>query len=128
MSTPVDLNIVMPYGATMVGDGTQYAKLAKPHPKQNGGSSLNLPDGPCRVAASWAGNPDTVSVNMYEGRNFVRTLGKIQAGGVVHGERRREGWVLRAMRFFVSYPSKHDRHSRSVPHQRRAVATRKAVV
>lgn len=81
MSTPVDLNIVMPYGATMVGDGTQYAKLAKPHPKQNGGSSLNLPDGPCRVAASWAGNPDTVSVNMYEGRNFVRTLGKIQAGG-----------------------------------------------
>lgn len=29
MPTPVD--IVMPYGGTVVGDGTQYAKLAKPH-------------------------------------------------------------------------------------------------
>ena len=81
MTTP-DLNIVMPYGVTMEGDGTTYAKIPKNHPKRLNPSRFALPNlQPCRVSASWAENPNPVDVNLYNGNRFVRTLATIQAGG-----------------------------------------------
>ena len=81
MTTP-DLNIVMPYGVTLEGDGTVYAKIPKDHPKRLNPTRLALPSlQPCRVSASWAENPNPVDVNLYNGNRFVRTLATIQAGG-----------------------------------------------
>ena len=81
MTTP-DLNIVMPYGVTLEGDGTAYAKIPKDHPKRLNPSRLALPNlQPCRVSASWAENPNPIDVNLYNGNRFVRTLATIQAGG-----------------------------------------------
>lgn len=84
MTTPsVDLNIVMPYGVTVVGDGTIRAALATQHSKQHSTTGLKLAAGPCRVSASWAGAQD-VELRLYgKGDAFKRVLTTINSGGVV---------------------------------------------
>ena len=84
MSTPVDLNITMPYGVTMVGDGTNNPKLAAPHPKQMQNFGLKLPPGPCRIAASWEGEEKVGIVVQTNGTRNYRTIGNIpeKSGGV----------------------------------------------
>lgn len=84
MSTPVDLNITMPYGVTVVGDGTNNPKLAAPHPKQMQNFGLKLPPGPCRIAASWEGDEKVGVVVQTSGTRNYRTVGNIpeKSGGV----------------------------------------------
>lgn len=57
MTSPsVDLDGIMPYGVTVVGDGTsRMAKVATPA-KQATNERLSLPGGPVRVSASWSGS------------------------------------------------------------------------
>lgn len=63
MSTPVDLNIVMPYGVTVEGDGTSKAKPVT-NPAKQIGDNVVLPVGPVRIGASWDG-PQAVKVGVY---------------------------------------------------------------
>ena len=85
MSTPIDLNVVMPYGVTVVGDGTNNPKLAAPHPKQMQNFGLKLPPGPCRIAASWEGDEKVGVVVQTSGTRNYRTVGNIpeRSGGGV---------------------------------------------
>ena len=62
MSTPVDLNIVMPYGYT-VGGEKDYAWLTR---MDSNSANIDLVPGPCRVVASWAG-PEKVTLNLVRG-------------------------------------------------------------
>ena len=57
MTSPsVDLDGIMPYGVTVVGDGTsRMAKVATPA-KRATNERLSLPGGPVRVSASWSGS------------------------------------------------------------------------
>ncbi|MBC3179346.1 hypothetical protein [Corynebacterium lujinxingii] len=72
MTTPVD--IVMPYGVTVVGDGTNNPKLATAHPKQLQNLGLKLPPGPCRIAASWEGEEKVAIVVQTNGTRNYRTV------------------------------------------------------
>lgn len=86
MSTPVDLNIAMPYGVTVVGDGTNNPKLVAPHPRQLQNFGLKLPPGPCRIAASWEGDEKVGVVVQTSGTRNYRTVGNIperSGGGVL---------------------------------------------
>ena len=47
--------LVMPYGATVEGNGSWWPAIVGDHPMKNTSSSLNLVPGPCRIAASWDG-------------------------------------------------------------------------
>ena len=76
MSTPVDLNIVMPYGVTVEGDGSRNARIVTESTQSNSDFALKLPDGPCRVAASWDG-PESVRL-VHTGHGYPVT---IPAGG-----------------------------------------------
>lgn len=60
MTSPnINLDGVLPYGVTVVGNGTsRTAKVATPA-KQATKERLSLPGGPVRVSASWSG-PETV--------------------------------------------------------------------
>lgn len=57
MTSPsINLDGVLPYGVTVVGDGTSWmAKVATPA-KQATNERLSLPGGPVRVSASWSGS------------------------------------------------------------------------
>lgn len=80
MPTPL-VDIPMPYGVTVLGDGTNIPKPAARHPKQNGVAGLSLQPGPCRVSVSWEG-PEKISVILQNGPNY-RTFDTIpeKAGG-----------------------------------------------
>lgn len=82
MSTPVDLNVVMPYGVTVRSKGTAIPSIVGTHPKQNNGVSLSLPAGPCRVAASWEGAEDMRLVVQNQSEATSRTVATIPSGGV----------------------------------------------
>lgn len=62
MTTPA-VNIVnLPYGATVEGDGKERtARIATKTANQDDSYSLVLPNGPCRIVASWNG-PEAVRV------------------------------------------------------------------
>lgn len=77
MSTPVDLNIVMPYGVTVESDGSRNARIVTNSAQTSSDIALKLPDGPCRVAASWDG-PEAVRL-VHTGHGYPVT---IPAGGV----------------------------------------------
>lgn len=64
MTTPVD--IVMPYGVTVVGDGSNYPAIDGDHPRKVTGSSIELTPGPCKVSASWEG-PDRAILQVSNG-------------------------------------------------------------
>ena len=85
MSTPI-VDIPMPYGVTVLGDGTNVPKPAARHPKQNGTAGLSLQPGPCRVSVSWEG-PEEIKVILQNGPNY-RTFDTIpeKAGGGVSSE------------------------------------------
>ena len=77
MSTPVDLNIAMPYGVTVEGDGqSRKAVPVTKSSKVDSGNRLRLTSGPCRIAASWSG-PEEVRVTIF-GVGYPLT---IPAGG-----------------------------------------------
>ena len=62
MTTPsVDLNIAMPYGVTVEGNGGRSPVIVGDHPKKNNDVSLNVTPGPVRIAASWSG-PESMQV------------------------------------------------------------------
>lgn len=127
MSTPVDLNIVMPYGVTVRSKGTAIPSIVGTHPKQNNGVSLKLPAGPCRVAASWEGPEEMRLVVQNQAEATSRTVATIQSGGgTLHhglrgGRRGRLGVPHR------SEINRSHRHHRGLP-ARHAAVTTKAVV
>lgn len=128
MSTPIDLNVVMPYGVTVEGDGqSRKAMPVTKSSKVDSGNRLRLTSGPCRIAASWSG-PEEVRVTIF-GVGYPLT---IPAGGVsfCDGVSRRESWRrnLPGERCRCSASEGHSRHSRSVPAQLRVAATTRAVV
>lgn len=88
MSTPVDLNIVMPYGVTVEGAGSRNARIVTESTQASSDIALKLPDGPCRVAASWDG-PESVRL-VHTGHGYPV---KIPAGGGIA-----LGWLLSALR------------------------------
>lgn len=92
MTTPsVDLNIAMPYGVTVQGDGSNYPSIVGEHSKKATNSSISLPAGPCRVAASWEG-PDNISLQVVSGgkmRKLANLPEKAGGGAHCHGHRRR---------------------------------------
>lgn len=85
MSTPI-VDIPMPYGVTVLGDGTNIPKPAARHPKQNGVAGLSLQPGPCRVSVSWEG-PEKISVILQNGPNYrtFDTIPEKAGGGLVRG-------------------------------------------
>ena len=88
MSTPVDLNIVMPYGVTVESAGSRNAQIVTNSAQASSNIALKLPDGPCRVAASWDG-PEAVRL-VHTGHGYPVT---IPAGGGIA-----PGWLLSALR------------------------------
>lgn len=81
MSTPVDLNIVMPYGVTVEGNGFSNPAIVGAHPKKASGVALSLTPGPCRVAVSWEG-PEQVGVMVQnQAAGTSRNVSSIAAGG-----------------------------------------------
>lgn len=90
MSTPVDLNIVMPYGVTVEGDGANRTAIPVGNSdKILSGGYVKLPAGPCRVAVSWSGSESVRAV--LPGVGYPVTL---EAGGGVplrDRQYRREG-------------------------------------
>lgn len=77
MSTPIDLNVVMPYGYTVgkVLDMVWQARV------DGGGSHIDLPEGPCRVMASWAGPERAVLALVTPEKRTVLAEIPAQAGG-----------------------------------------------
>ncbi|PZP03567.1 MAG: hypothetical protein DI609_00820 [Corynebacterium urealyticum] len=84
MSTPVNLNIVMPYGATMLPDSALKEWSMR---DKTGAMDIPVPDGPCRIAASWAGKTP-VQLIVVNGGSSV-TLADIPGGQAIkaHGGR-----------------------------------------
>lgn len=122
MSTPVDLNITMPYGVTVVGDGTNNPKLAAPHPKQMQNFGLKLPPGPCRIAASWEGDEKVGVVVQTNGTRNYRTVGNIpeKSGGCSSRDVHRRGGRKRLrVPQRVLAPVGNEGHSRGLPAQLR---------
>lgn len=89
MTTPVD--IVMPYGVTVVGDGSNYPAIDGDHPRKVTGSSIELTPGPCKVSASWEG-PDRAILQVSNGgkTRSLATIPEKTGGGVTfcHGAHR----------------------------------------
>lgn len=82
MTTPIE-ELVMPYGATVEGNGSWWPAIVGAHPMKNTSSSLNLVPGPCRVSASWDGeNNVDVGLTTVEGDKRVANIpAKKQRGG-----------------------------------------------
>lgn len=78
MSTPVDLNITMPYGVTIEGNGSKLPQIVGSHPKRRTSISLNIPSGPCRVGLSWDG-PEGIQLLHYSGGSQRIIAGEITA-------------------------------------------------
>ena len=131
MSTPIDLNVVMPYGVTVVGDGTNNPKLAAPHPKQMQNFGLKLPPGPCRIAASWEGDEKVGVVVQTSGTRNYRTVGNIperSGGGCPSGHGHSRGHRERLRVPQRIQPSVgHEGHLGSLPAQLRNVASQAVV-
>ena len=129
MSTPVDLNIVMPYGVTVEGKDAVKTRIVTDSTYASEYDNLRLPVGPCRVSASWEG-PETVHLYVYSpGRGTFRK-GTIPAGGgaLHHGSYRSHGKRvgLSPRRYYAS--CRHSRHTGGLPTQLRVATTIKAVV
>ena len=129
MSTPVDLNIVMPYGVTVEGDGqSRKAMPVTKSSKVDSGNRLRLTSGPCRIAASWSG-PEEVRVTIF-GVGYPLTIpaggGVSFCDGVSRRESGRRDLLGECCRRSAS--EGHSRHSRSVPARLRVAATAGAVV
>lgn len=73
MTTP---DFVMPYGVTVEGSGGRNATIVTNSSQAYSSFALNLPDGPCRVAASWNGAESVRLVHTGHGYPVV-----IPAGG-----------------------------------------------
>lgn len=133
MSTPVDLNIVMPYGATVVGAGSRIPLITGPAPNKRDAAALNLTPGPCRIAASWSG-PDALDICvMTEGAAAATVVGQIPAGGgttfddgSLRGDSKTVG--LSAGRLRREARSRCHRHHRGLPDGVHRVAHRAGAV
>lgn len=91
MTTPVDINIAMPYGVTVEGDGVNRTAIPiGTSDKILSGGYISLPAGPCRVAVSWSGGESVRAV--LPGVGYPVTLEA--GGGVPLRDRRyrRERW------------------------------------
>ena len=106
MTTPVD--IVMPYGVTVEGYGSRNARIVTNSAQVSSAIALKLPDGPCRVAASWDG-PEAVRL-VHTGHGYPV---EIPAGGGIA-----PGWLLSALRRAKLSTCR----TRQVRHSRRAGA------
>lgn len=91
MTTP-NVEIAMPYGVTVQGDGSNYPAIVGEHSKKVTASSIEIPAGPCRVAASWEGT-DKIALQVVSGGK-ARTLAQLpeKAGGG-----RALSWLLSAL-------------------------------
>lgn len=125
-SVDLDLAGVMPYGVTVEGKGNRNAEIVTESSFKNSNVALKLPDGPCRVVASWDG-PETVRL-VHTGHGYPVV---IPAGG---GESFGDGRAWRhcgrnnlpAERFFLTPRKRWPRNNRSVPTP--AALTAEAVV
>lgn len=70
------LNGALPYGVTVEGKGNRNAEIVTESDFKNSNVALKLPDGPCRVAASWDG-PEAVRL-VHSGHGYPVV---IPAGG-----------------------------------------------
>ena len=75
MSTPI-VDIPLPYGVTVEGAGSRNARIVTNSAQTSSDIALKLPDGPCRVAASWDG-PESVRL-VHSGHGYPVV---IPAGG-----------------------------------------------
>lgn len=79
MTSPsVDLDGIMPYGVTVEGTGNRNAEIVTESKFRNSNVALTLPDGPCRVAASWDGSESVRLVHSGHGYPVV-----LPAGGAI---------------------------------------------
>ena len=84
MTTP-EVEIVMPYGVTLEGDGARDAKIVGSHPQAAGDVYLNIPSGPCRIGFSWEGPEEMRCYVANRGPGMLRFVGSLPAksgGGV----------------------------------------------
>ena len=128
MSTPVDLNIAMPYGVTVEGDGVNRTAIPIGNSdKILSGGYVKLPAGPCRVAVSWSGSESVRAV--LPGVGYPVTL---EAGGVPLRDRRyrREGRRQNPAPKHRLNPTRQGRarHHRGVSHRVHRVARRAGAV
>ena len=132
MSTPIDLNVVMPYGVTVEGDGTSKAKPVT-NPGKRVGDNVVLPVGPVRIGASWDG-PQAVKVGVYRpgvGTIVLGTIPEKTGGGssidlpVRVESRQRVGVHIGGLRHASC---RHSRHLGGLPTQLRVARRAGAVV
>lgn len=97
------LNGALPYGVTVEGKEQRNAEIITESDYKNSNLALKLPDGPCRVAASWDGPESVRLVHSGHGYPVVIPAG----GGIVLG------WLRSALqpgrqsfyRTFLPHPS-----------------------
>ena len=108
------LNGALPYGVTVEGKGQRNAEIITESDYKNSNVALKLPDGPCRVAASWDG-PESVRL-VHSGHGYPVV---IPAGGVSfwdgYARRYNRGDSFPAERFFRTPRTRWPRHNRGVP-------------
>ena len=80
-SVDLDLAGVMPYGVTVEGKGNRNAEIVTESSFKNSNVALKLPDGPCRVVASWDGPEAVRLVHTGHGYPVVIPAG----GGIARG-------------------------------------------
>lgn len=101
MTTPnVDINIVMPYGVTVEGNGSKFAPPTKPHSQRVGTTGIALPDGPCLVKATWDSNPVDIDVRVLDSTSsIVRKIGTLKTGGgsVMVTVGAKAGWFIQLL-------------------------------
>ena len=113
MTTP-EVEIVMPYGVTLEGDGARDAKIVGSHPQAAGDVYLNIPSGPCRIGFSWEGPEEMRCYVTNRGPGMIRFVGSLPAksgGGAFSGCYGRRG---RGRHGQTLFPNRH--HSRSQRH------------
>lgn len=113
MTTP---SFVMPYGHTVGGAKDMHWLTSVTGTSAN----VDLPEGPCRVVASWAGpeQADLVLLHSNGGKSTLDTIEK-KAGGVSHfsdGHSGRYQGRPSAPRGFASHYNGRYRHYRGLPH------------
>ena len=88
MTSPsVDLDGILPYGVTVEGTGNRNAEIVTESNFRNSNVALTLPDGPCRVAASWDGSEAVRLVHSGHGYPVV-----LPAGGCSYIGCQPRGW------------------------------------
>lgn len=130
MTTPnVDINIVMPYGVTVEGNGSKFAPPTKPHSQRVGTTGIALPDGPCLVKATWDSNPVDIDVRVLDSTSsIVRKIGTLKTGGVCHGHGGCEGGLVYSVARQKHFAARHDRNHRGLPGGVHRVARRAGTV